>query len=321
MIVVTGGAGFIGSCLLWKLNNEGITDILVVDTPKDGHKRGNLEGKKYRDCIDKKEFISRVRNDGLPDGIDAIFHLGACSSTLVLDMDYLMENNVRYTRDLAEYAVRRGIRFIYASSGATYGDGSRGFKDDDATTLSLKPLNPYGRSKHMVDVWAIEKGLTSTVVGLKYFNVFGPNEYHKEEMRSVIAKSFDAVLRDRTMTLFRSHKPDCEDGEQRRDFIYVKDAVEVTYFFMQHRQVAGIFNVGTGNARTWNDLARSLCIALDMEPSITYRDMPTELRGRYQYFTEADISRLRRAGYGREFWKLEDAVKEYVTFLKNGTHL
>lgn len=316
MIILTGGAGFIGSCLLWKLNREGISDIIVVDEPLTPEKKRNLEGKKFNDFLDKDKFLSLVSSGRLGKKVDAIFHLGACTSTTLTDMDYFIKNNVEYSKKLAEYSIAGNIRFIYASSGATYGDGSQGFSDEDENTLRLKPLNPYGYSKHLFDLWIINSGLIKDVVGLKYFNVFGPNEYHKRDMRSVIPKSFDEVIRSKKMRLFKSHKKEYGDGGQKRDFIYVKDAVDATYYFFENRDKGGIYNIGTGIARTWNDLAKALFNALDMEPNIEYFDMPENLRDKYQYFTQADISKLRQAGYKKDFFTLEDAVKEYAGFLK-----
>lgn len=316
MIILTGGAGFIGSCLLWKLNKEGISDIIVVDEPITPEKQRNLEGKRFSSFLDKDKFLSLVSSGRLGKKVDAIFHLGACTSTTLTDMEYFIKNNVQYSRSLAKYSLKNNIRFIYASSGATYGDGSQGFSDEDENTLKLKPLNPYGYSKCLFDLWIIESGLTNNVVGLKYFNIFGPNEYHKKDMMSVIAKSFDEVVKNKKIRLFKSHRKEYKDGEQKRDFMYVKDAVDATYFFFENRDKNGIYNIGTGVARTWNDLAKALFNALNMEPDIEYFDMPENLRDKYQYFTQADISKLRGANYKRDFLKLEDTIKEYVGFLK-----
>ncbi len=321
MIIVTGAAGFIGSCLLWRLNQEGLSDIIIVDHPLTAEKEKNLAGKKFDSFIEKDAFLSLITADRLGRRIDAVFHLGACSSTTVTDVEYFRRNNVEYSKRLAEYALKKGSRFIYASSGATYGDGSHGFSDADDNTLRLKPLNPYGESKHQFDLWVINNNFVDRVVGLKYFNVYGPNEYHKKDMRSVIAKSFEKVVRDGKVRLFKSHTEEYEDGQQKRDFIYVKDAVDVTYFFFDNRHKNGIYNVGTGLARTWNDLAYALFAALDMEPHIEYYDMPESLRKRYQSFTEADITKLRGAGYNKKFYTLEEGVKEYVGFLKDRRYL
>ncbi|MEA3305785.1 MAG: ADP-glyceromanno-heptose 6-epimerase [Candidatus Omnitrophota bacterium] len=321
MIVLTGAAGFIGSCLLWKLNQEGIKDIIVVDEPLIPEKKRNLENKKFRDFIEKDTFLSLISSGKLDKNIDAIFHLGACSSTTLTDVPFFLKNNVEYSKKLAEYAVLRKIRFIYASSGATYGDGSRRYSDEDENTYKLKPLNAYGNSKQLFDVWALNNGLVDKIAGLKYFNVFGPNEYHKGDMRSVIAKSFGEIVKNAKIRLFKSYKKEYKDGEQKRDFIYVKDAVEATYYFFERRDKNGIYNIGTGEARTWNDLAKAIFRALDMEPRIEYMDMPESLRDKYQYFTRADITKLRKAGYKKEFLSLEDGIKEYVGFLKERKYL
>jgi ADP-L-glycero-D-manno-heptose 6-epimerase len=321
MIVVTGGAGFIGSCLLWRLNKEGIDEILLVDEALSPEKKPNIEGKKFKDFLEKDKFLSLVSSNKLGKDVEAIFHLGACTSTTLTDMDYFIKNNVEYSKKLAQYSIANNIRFIYASSGATYGNGSAGFSDEDEITLKLKPLNPYGYSKHLFDAWLINSGFINDIVGLKYFNVFGPNEYHKGDMRSVIAKSFDGVVKNKKIKLFKSHLKEYKDGGQKRDFIYVKDAVDATYYFFENRNKGGIYNIGTGITRTWNDLAKALFNALDMEPNIEYFDMPESLRSKYQYFTQADISKLRQAGYKKDFFTLENAVKEYAGFLKNKTYL
>lgn len=321
MIIVTGAAGFIGSALVWKLNKEGISGLILVDEALTPEKKPNIENKKYMDFIEKDKFLSLVSSCKIGKKIDAIFHLGAVSSTLVTDEAYLKKNNVEYSQKLAEYAVKNSIRFIYASSAATYGNGENGYSDEDENTYKLRPLNAYGRSKQEFDLWALKNGLGGKIAGLKYFNVFGPNEYHKGEMRSIIAKSFDEVVKTKKMRLFRSHKKEYKDGEQKRDFIYVKDAVEATYYFFLNRGKNGIYNVGTGKARSWNDLAKALFKALDMPARIEYFDMPENLRPRYQYFTEAETAKLRKAGYKENFMNLEDSVKDYAGFLKNKAYL
>ena len=244
-IALTGAAGFIGSCLLRKLNDEGYDDIYTVDRLDESDKWKNLVGKTFADYIDADDFIDLVLDGATPD-LDAVFHLGACSSTTLSDSYYYQKNNYEYTRMLAEFCLENDIRFIYASSAATYGDGSCGFSDDDERMPDLRPLNMYGYSKHMFDLWVLRNGVQNSVVGLKYFNVYGPNEYHKGDMRSLICKRFEDVRRDKRIQLFKSYHPDYKDGEQKRDFIYVKDAVEMTYYFLEHPDTAGIFNVGTG---------------------------------------------------------------------------
>ncbi len=321
MIIVTGAAGFIGSCLVAKLNQRGKTKLILVDHLDSDLKKKNLEKKKYSTYYDKKEFIELIKKNKLKERIDAVFHLGACSSTTLQDADYFEENNFKYTLQLAEWALERQVRFIYASSAATYGDGHLGYKDDASKLHELKPLNLYGMSKHKFDIHAHEQGWLDTIVGLKYFNVFGPNEYHKEDMRSVVAKAYDRVADEGVMTLFKSYHKNYKDGEQKRDFVYVKDAVEATVFFYDNPQIGGIFNIGTGQARTWNDLAKSLFVAVGKRPNIKYIEMPEILKDKYQYFTQADVAKLRNAGYGKPFTKLEDAIFDYVKYLKSKKYL
>ncbi|MDD5680610.1 MAG: ADP-glyceromanno-heptose 6-epimerase [Candidatus Omnitrophica bacterium] len=321
MIIVTGAAGFIGSCLLWKLNEEGISDLILVDEKLTPEKRLNIEKKKYKDFIEKEKFLDLISSGKIGKKVDAIFHLGACSSTTVTDEAYLKKNNVEYSEKLAEYAVKNNVRFIYASSAATYGNGENGYSDENENTYKLKPLNAYGRSKQQFDLWVLNEGLGDKVVGLKYFNVFGPNEYHKGEMRSLIAKSFDEVVKTKKMRLFKSYKKEYKDGEQKRDFVYIKDAVLATYYFLEKRDKNGIYNIGTGRARSWNDLAKALFGALNLPPVIEYFDMPENLRDKYQYFTQADTAKLKQAGYKKDFTNLEDAVREYAGFLKSRVYL
>jgi len=317
MIVVTGGAGFIGSVLIWKLNSMGISDILVVDEADINDRKVNLRNKKYAEYLDKDAFLDRLKRGKLPGKIEAILHMGACSSTLVQDAAYFSKNNFQYTRDLAVWCVGNGAIFLYASSAATYGDGALGYSDEDESTLTLKPLNLYGKSKQDFDVWALKNNYLNKITGFKFFNVYGPNEYHKGEMRSVIAKSFEEVVREKKIRLFKSYKPEYGDGEQKRDFIYVKDAVEAVYYFLEHPDKNGIFNVGTGAARTWNELADGLFKALHLPLSIEYIEMPEILRPRYQYFTEADTCKLRGAGYAKAFTPLGDGIRDYCGYLKD----
>lgn len=312
MYVVTGGAGFIGSACIWKLNREGIDDVIAVDGVSGTAAPENLRSLRIRDLLDKQAFIDRVRADRVPFPVEAVIHMGACSSTTERDLEYLAENNVRYTRDLAEWCLARNIRFIYASSGATYGDGALGFSDDDRLTPQLQPLNPYGASKQAVDVWALETGAAARIAGLKFFNVFGPNEYHKGSMSSFVFKAYHQFRREGRVRLFRSDRAEIADGEQRRDFVYVKDCVEVVQWLLEHPDANGIFNVGTGTARTWNDLAAAVAAAMEVDLRIEYVDMPAELRGAYQYHTLADTQKLRRAGFDRPFRSLEEAVADYV---------
>src|SRR3989338_1017430 len=301
MIVVTGAAGFIGSCIVAQLNNLGRTDLILVDHLDDDAKKANFEKKKFTQYLDKKDFLELVKKNQLPKSIESLIHMGACSSTTLDDAKYYEENNFQYPLTLAQWALNQGIRFIYASSAATYGDGSHGYKDEDATTRACQPLNLYGKSKQKFDLWVLDRGWNNKMAGLKFFNVFGPNEYHKGDMRSVIAKSYERVVGEGKIRLFKSYDSAYKDGEQKRDFIYVKDAVDVVLYFEKNLNINGIFNVGTGEARSWNDLARALFSAVGKKPRIEYFDMPENLRARYQYFTQADISKLRESGYKKSF--------------------
>ena len=319
MIIVTGGAGFIGSAIVWKLNSEGIDDIVIVDRLGMSEKWKNLVNSKYADYFHKDDFIKMVCEDRVPFAVEGIIHMGACSSTTERDADYLMENNYRYSRKLAEWAVRKNIRFIYASSAATYGDGSPGFSDDDHVSKTLQPINMYGYSKQVFDLWVLRNQLERKVAGIKFFNVFGPNEYHKGDMRSVVHKSFRQIKETGKVRLFKSHKSEYQDGEQKRDFIYVKDCVEVVWTLFRNREVNGIFNLGTGYARTWNDLVRAVFAAMGRKPEIEYIEMPEAIRDQYQYFTEAKMDKLRSAGNTVLFRSLEGAVSDYVgNYLEKG---
>jgi ADP-L-glycero-D-manno-heptose 6-epimerase len=312
MIVVTGGAGFIGSAMVWKLNSAGIEDILIVDELGESEKWKNLVKRRFADYLHKEAFLKMALEDDVPFPVTAVIHMGACSSTTERDAEYLMRNNYRYSRALAAWAVKNNVRFIYASSAATYGDGSRGFSDDDAVTPTLQPINMYGYSKQLFDVWLLKNGLEKKTVGIKFFNVFGPDEYHKEEMRSVIHKAFGQIRETGEVRLFNSYKPEYPDGGQMRDFVYVKDCVEVLWWICQHPEVAGIFNLGTGKARTWNDLVKAVFSAMGKEAKIEYIEMPEDLRDQYQYFTEAPMQKLRAAGCTHTFRPLEDAIRDYV---------
>lgn len=311
MIVVTGGAGFIGSAMVWKLNEHGVDDVLIVDELGTDDKWKNLVPRRYRDYLHKDVFIEQVRNNTLS-GVTGIIHLGACSATTERDADYLMENNYRYTRDLAEWAAGRGIRFLYASSAATYGDGDNGFADDDKRVPELRPLNMYGYSKQLFDLHALRTGLAAQTVGIKFFNVFGPNEYHKAKMRSVPLIAFEQIRDTGALKLFKSYRPDYGDGEQKRDFIYVKDCVNALWWLLNNKSVNGIFNLGTGTARTWNDLGKAVFAAMDREPNIEYIEMPDSLRNQYQYFTEAPMEKLRATGCPLPQFSLETAIDDYV---------
>lgn len=310
-LIVTGGAGFIGSNLVKALNKRGREKILVVDHVDNPAKRCNLERIRFEEYLDKIEFRTMLREGRAPTA-DAVFHLGACTSTTETNEEYLYDNNYLYTRDLCEWSLRTGARFVYASSAATYGDGAMGYSDEDAVTSALAPLNPYGRSKHVFDLWALVTGAINRIVGLKYFNVYGPGENHKGPMRSMVSKGHEQILSEGVITLFKSHRPDVRDGHQDRDFIHVDDAVAVTLFFHDHPEISGLFNCGTGAARTWIDVGRALFAAMGLPPRIRYVDMPANIRDTYQYHTQADVRKLRRAGYVDPFLDIEEGIRRYV---------
>lgn len=312
MIIVTGGAGFIGSALIAGLNQRQVTDILVVDQLGTDEKWKNLQSLSFADYVEKDDFLDMVIEDKLDSPIDVIFHLGACSDTTETNASYLVKNNYEYSKLLAQWAANADIRFIYASSAATYGDGSAGFSDDEENMGALRPLNMYGYSKHLFDMWARRAGLLSKIAGLKYFNVFGPNEYHKADMMSFVVKSFEQIKTSGRVRLFKSYRPEYADGEQVRDFLYVKDAVYMTLFFFDNPHLSGIFNIGTGETRTWNDLVIAVFVAMGRKPDIEYIEMPASIRNQYQYYTCADLSKLRKAGYNKQITPLEDAVKDYI---------
>ncbi|ROL61074.1 ADP-glyceromanno-heptose 6-epimerase [Bacteroidetes/Chlorobi group bacterium ChocPot_Mid] len=315
MIVLTGGAGFIGSCFLKKLNDEGISEIIVVDRLGEGEKWKNLVGKKFARFVHKDNFLEMLFESGIEETLEAIVHLGACSTTTERDADYVFENNLNYSVELATYAAENDIRFIYASSAATYGDGSNGYSEGNYD--ELKPMNVYGLSKHLFDRWVIDHSLEKTFTGLKFFNVYGPNEYHKGEMASMIYKSFLQIENLGKVRLFKSNSQDYGDGEQKRDFIYVKDTVEVLWKILTNDKFSGIYNLGTGKARTWNDLVNAVFRALRKQPKIEYIEMPDDLSGQYQNFTQADMKKLNRSKVKIEFTTLEEGIDDYVKkFLK-----
>jgi ADP-L-glycero-D-manno-heptose 6-epimerase len=319
MIIVTGGAGFIGSAFVDKLNQEGIDDILIVDNLASSEKWKNLNGRRFTDYIHKSAFPA-ILHDGKLDGtVEFIIHLGACSATTERNADYLIENNYHYSRELAEWAMKNEVRFLYASSAATYGDGSLGFSDGDETTLKLLPQNAYGYSKQLMDLWALRTGAIHSLVGLKFFNVFGPNEYHKADMRSVVVKAYQEIEDTGSVRLFKSYRKEYKDGEQQRDFVYIKDVVNIIWWLMNRPEVNGIFNVGTGQPRSWLDLARAVFMAMDKTPEIEFIDMPEPIRDRYQYYTCADMSRLQKTGCPFRFTSLKDAIRDYVVnYLESG---
>jgi len=312
MIILTGGAGFIGSAFIYKLNQEGIDDIVIVDRLGTDDKWKNLVNRRFVDYIHKDEFLQMVCNDKVPFETSAIVHMGACSSTTERDADYLWENNYLYSRKLAEWTMKRNIRFIYASSAATYGDGTLGFDDDHGKISQLKPINMYGYSKQLFDLWVLKNNLENKIAGIKFFNVFGPNEYHKEDMTSVIFKAFHQIKETGKVRLFKSYKKEYPDGGQMRDFVYVKDCLNVMWWLFNNQKVNGIFNLGTGKARTWNDLIKAVFAAMGRKTNIQYIEMPESLRDQYQYFTEAKMNKLKAAGCPVVFLSLEDSVRDYI---------
>ncbi len=305
---MTGGAGFIGSALCWRLNELGETDILIVDRLDSTDKWKNLAPLEFADYIDADDFIGSLKKF---DGAKVLLHLGACSATTERDADFMMRNNYEFTKTLAHWSVENNIRFIYASSAATYGDGANGMNDGADELENLRPLNVYGYSKHLFDKYAHRNGLFESIVGLKYFNVFGPNENHKGEMRSLVNKAFTQIRETGALQLFKSANPDYKDGEFGRDFVYVKDVVEMTLHFLEN-PASGLFNIGSGETHTWNELAKAIFAALELEPNIEYVEMPEHLRDRYQYHTQADISRIRQTDYDKKMTNLPEAVADYV---------
>jgi ADP-L-glycero-D-manno-heptose 6-epimerase len=312
-ILVTGGAGFIGSAIVWELNRRGYENIVISDVLGTDEKWRNLVPLRYDAYLSADAVLDHVRG-GHADlaKVDTVIHLGACSATTERNSDYLMQNNTDYTRELAEWAVARGARFVYASSAATYGDGSLGMDDRMEALHRLRPLNMYGYSKHLFDLQAQRSGLLKKIVGLKYFNVFGPNEDHKADMRSVVHKAFGQIQSTGRLQLFKSHRPDYRDGEQQRDFLYVKDAVRMTLHLAQTASAHGLYNLGSGQAQTWVQLAHAIFAALGREPAIDFIDMPESLQPKYQYHTCADIGRLRESGYSQPLTPLTEAVRDYV---------
>lgn len=342
MYIITGGAGFLGSALVWELNRRGVADILVVDNLASTEKWKNLVGLDYLSYMHRDRFIDLIRGDALEDAVEnefgpsgfsgrikGIVHLGACSSTTERDADFLMRNNLEYSKTLCAYALSRGIRYIQASSAATYGDGSLGFDDDADVLERLRPLNMYGYSKQLFDLWAKRTERLSHLASIKFFNVYGPNEYHKEGMRSMVVKAVEQIKAGGSIGLFKSYRDDFADGGQQRDFVYVKDCARVMAVLLENPGVNGIFNLGTGRARSWNDLARAVFKAMNLEPVIKYVDMPEILQGKYQYYTQADMGRLDEAfravgaGTSADFHSLESGVADYVRnyLLKDNAYL
>lgn len=309
-VIVTGGAGFIGSCIVRTLNDMGIEDITIVDHICETDKWMNMRNKKYTEYINRDEFLEKLPE--YAGKVTHIIHMGACSATTERNFDFLYKNNYEYTKTLWKFCTENQISFIYASSAATYGDGKEGF-DDKEDIKRLRPLNGYGYSKQLFDLWAEKQTIAPKQhVGFKFFNVYGPNEYFKGSMASVIFHSFNKINETGEMGLFKSYKEGYEDGGQLRDFVYVKDICKVVKFMIEHEEVSGLFNLGTGQARSFYDLAASTFKAMGLEPNIKYIEMPESLRAKYQYYTQANMEKLRNAGYTEDFYSLEDGAKDYV---------
>ena len=311
MIIITGAAGFIGSCLVQKLNDEGFYDLVLVDDFSSETKNKNFNGKRYSQQINRDVFAEWLRENQLH--VQFVFHIGARTDTSEMDKQLFNRLNLDYTKTIWNICTEFGLPFVYASSAATYGLGEQGYDDDESKIPMLKPLNPYGESKNDFDNWALKQEKKPYFwAGLKFFNVYGPNENHKGRMASVIFHTFNQIRETGSMKLFQSHNPDFKDGEQMRDFVYIKDLVNVLYFMMHHRKDSGIYNLGTGNARTFLDLVIGTFRALDKEPSISFVPTPIDIREKYQYFTEANMKKLRSIGYSQDFYSLEDGIEDYV---------
>ncbi len=313
-VLVTGGAGFIGSALVWALNQRGVERIVVVDRLGTSDKWRNLVPLRFEDYLEAEDLLHELESGALG-RFDTVLHMGACSSTLERNATYLVHNNFEFTKRVAAQTLAHDGHFLYASSAATYGDGNAGMSDADQSVAGLsllRPLNAYGYSKQLFDQFAATHGLLSRMVGLKFFNVYGPNEAHKGEMRSLVHKAFDQVRDTGRVQLFRSHRPDYKDGEQRRDFVYIKDVVNMTLHLATNASASGLYNIGSGEAHTWLDLMGAMFSAMDRPTDIEFIDMPIAMRDRYQYFTQADITRLRGAGYQAAPTPLRDAIADYV---------
>lgn len=313
MIIVTGGAGFIGSAFIAHLNAQGIKDIIVVDNLGSSEKWKNLSNKQFLQYQHKDDFLSWIKVRKNLRGVSSIIHLGACSTTTQRDVDYLYRNNVNYTKTLAEVALEREIRFIYASSAATYGDGAQGYLDDESVIEKLQPLNPYGFSKQVFDLHAKNQKWLKKICGLKFFNVYGPNEYHKTGQHSVVLSAYRQVKNTGSVKLFKSYRDGIAHGEQQRDFVYVKDLCAIMHWLLSKPKVNGIFNIGSGKARSFNDLAKATFASLRKAENIEYVEMPAALQNQYQYFTEASMQKLIKAGYKGQLTSLENGVKDYIT--------
>ncbi len=311
MIIITGAAGFIGSCLVQKLNDEGFYDLVLVDDFSSEIKNKNFEGKRYSKQVAREVFAEWLRENHLH--VQFVFHIGARTDTTEMDVKLFNQLNLDYTKTIWNICTEFGLPLVYASSAATYGLGEQGYDDDESKIPMLKPLNPYGDSKNDFDIWALEQEKKPYFwAGLKFFNVYGPNEYHKGRMASVIFHTFNQIKKTGAMKLFQSHNPGFKDGEQMRDFVYIKDVVNVLYFLMHHRKDSGIYNLGTGQARTFLDLATQTFHAMDTPVSISFVPTPEDIREKYQYFTEANMEKLRSIGYSLDFYSLEEGVEDYV---------
>jgi ADP-L-glycero-D-manno-heptose 6-epimerase len=310
-ILVTGGAGFIGSALVWALNRHGCDNLVVCDILGTNEKWRNLTPLRFADYVEAADLLPRLQSGALGK-FDLVLHMGACSATTEKDATYLIKNNYEFTRDLAVWSLANKSRFVYASSAATYGDGSAGMEDNEMQLDKLRPLNMYGYSKHLFDLYAKRAGFLNHIAGLKYFNVFGPNEDHKGDMRSLVHKSFAQVQGKGVIQLFKSYRKEYKDGEQKRDFLYVKDCVAMTLHVAATPKANGLFNIGSGGARTWVDLSNAVFTALKRKPSIKFIEMPETIRDKYQYFTQANLLRLRGAGYAAPVTSLENAVHDYA---------
>jgi ADP-L-glycero-D-manno-heptose 6-epimerase len=311
VILLTGAAGFIGSYLLGYLNKKGFSNIIIADDFSEEDKWFNFDSKQFIAKVEREQLFEWLKKE--QPQIDFVFHLGARTDTTEFDYSVHEKLNVQYSKSIWNYCADKNIPLVYASSAATYGNGDLGYKDDHELVEKLQPLNPYGISKNEFDKWALKQAAQPPFwAGLKFFNVYGPNEYHKGRMASVIFHSFNQVKSTGKVKLFRSHKPDFKDGQQLRDFIYVEDVARVCYWLMENPVASGLYNLGTGKARTFEDLVKATFTAMSREPVIEYIDMPEDIRDKYQYFTEADMTKLRSTGYEEKFFSLEDGVADYV---------
>lgn len=323
MFIVTGGSGLIGSSLVWGLNRAGIDDILAVDhLGNTTDKWKNLAPLRFSDYMERETFREMLRAGKFAGcRIEGVLHMGACSATTERDASYLIDNNFKYTCELAEFCIGAGIRFLYASSCATYGDGSRGYVDDESKIEELRPMNMYGYSKQLFDLWAKRRGYLKSITGCKFSNVYGPNERHKGNMRSVVCRAFEQITATGKLQLFKSYRPEYADGEQKRDFLYVKDAVRMVLNLFNSSSAAGLYNIGSGRAETWNALARASFAALGRPVTIEYIEMPESLRDRYQYYTRAEMGKYHSLGFSDEATSLEEAIADYMGYMQTGRYL